>query len=96
MSGYSQGGQVVHNTANALGAATMAKINSIVIFGDPESQTNVTGGQGKTLVICHPDDNVCSDGDFILPAHLTYGFDSPQAGEFVAKMAGVATPAGRK
>lgn len=35
MSGYSQGGQVVHNSANALGPNIMAKINSVVIFGDP-------------------------------------------------------------
>ena len=88
MSGYSQGGQVVHNTAKAMEAATMAKINSVVIFGDPQSQTPVTGAENKTLVICHSDDNICSNGDLILPAHLTYGFDSPQAGQYVAKMAG--------
>ncbi|KAH9209030.1 putative cutinase [Leptodontidium sp. 2 PMI_412] len=88
MSGYSQGGQVVHNTAKAMGAATMARINSVVIFGDPQSQTPVTGAENKTLVICHSDDNICSNGDLILPAHLTYGFDSPQAGQYVAKMAG--------
>ncbi|KAH8880115.1 putative cutinase [Thozetella sp. PMI_491] len=88
LGGYSQGGQVVHNTANTVGAAGMASVNSVVIFGDPKSQTPVTGAESKTLVICHPDDNICTNGDLILPAHLTYGFDSPQAGAFVAKMVG--------
>ncbi len=35
MSGYSQGGQLVHNAAKLLPAATMAKVSSVVIFGDP-------------------------------------------------------------
>jgi len=35
MSGYSQGGQLVHNAAAMLPAATMAKVSSVVIFGDP-------------------------------------------------------------
>lgn len=35
MSGYSQGGQLVHNAAALLPAATMAKVSSVVIFGDP-------------------------------------------------------------
>lgn len=35
MSGYSQGGQLVHNAAKILPASTMAKVNSVVIFGDP-------------------------------------------------------------
>jgi len=35
MSGYSQGGQLVHNAAALLPASTMAKVSSVVIFGDP-------------------------------------------------------------
>lgn len=35
MSGYSQGGQLVHKAAAMLPAATMGMVNSIVIFGDP-------------------------------------------------------------
>jgi poly(3-hydroxyalkanoate) synthetase len=35
MSGYSQGGQLVHNAAKLLPASTMAKVSSVVIFGDP-------------------------------------------------------------
>jgi hypothetical protein len=39
MSGYSQGGQLVHNAAKILPASTMAKVNSVVIFGDPGKQS---------------------------------------------------------
>lgn len=35
MSGYSQGGQLVHNAAKLLPASTMAQVSSVVIFGDP-------------------------------------------------------------
>jgi len=71
----------------------MAQVNSVVIFGDPQSQTPVIGAETKTLVICHDGDNICTNGDLILPAHLTYGFDSPKAGAFVAQMAGGAAAA---
>ncbi|TGO64414.1 hypothetical protein BCON_0007g00640 [Botryotinia convoluta] len=37
ISGYSQGGQLVHNAAKLLPADTTAKISSAVIFGDPGS-----------------------------------------------------------
>lgn len=35
VSGYSQGGQLVHNAAKLLPAATMEAVSSVVIFGDP-------------------------------------------------------------
>jgi predicted esterase len=35
MSGYSQGGQLVHNATKLLPASTMAAVSSVVIFGDP-------------------------------------------------------------
>jgi cutinase len=37
MSGYSQGGQLVHNAAKMLPAATTAKVAGVVIFGDPST-----------------------------------------------------------
>lgn len=37
MSGYSQGGQLVHNAAKLLPAETMKAVSSVVIFGDPGS-----------------------------------------------------------
>lgn len=35
LSGYSQGGQLVHNAAKLLPAETMGAVSSVVIFGDP-------------------------------------------------------------
>lgn len=35
VSGYSQGGQLVHNAAKLLPAETMKAVSSVVIFGDP-------------------------------------------------------------
>lgn len=58
----------------------------MVTFGDPRNQTQITGGKGKTLVICLPDDSVCNDG-FIDVAHLTYGSEAPGAAEFVLQQA---------
>lgn len=39
MSGYSQGGQLVHNAAKLLPAETMAAVSAVVIFGDPSTCT---------------------------------------------------------
>lgn len=90
MSGYSQGGQVVHNAAKAVGAAGMAKVSSAVIFGDPFSKTPVPNADpANTLVICHNGDNICDNGVLILPEHLTYGLDAPQAAAFIVQKAGL-------
>jgi len=88
MSGYSQGGQLVHNAAKILGS-TMNKVSSVVIFGDPLNGNAVAGAPaGKTLVICHNGDNICDHGDLILVPHLTYGNDAEQAAAFVISNAG--------
>lgn len=39
MSGYSQGGQVVHNAAKLMPSSAMSALSSIVIFGDPGKLT---------------------------------------------------------
>lgn len=87
MSGYSQGALVVRSTADSLPAETMSKVNSIVTFGDPRNQAPITGGEGKTMVICLADDSVCNGG-FINVAHLTYGSEADAAAQFVAQQAG--------
>jgi len=71
----------------------MAQVNSVVIFGDPFSKTPVPGAESKTLVICHNGDNICDNGALILPPHLTYGLDTPQAAAFIAQMAGLSPAA---
>lgn len=40
MAGYSQGGQLVHNAAEMLPAATASKVAAAVIFGDPGMHTD--------------------------------------------------------
>ncbi|TGO83989.1 hypothetical protein BPOR_0566g00100 [Botrytis porri] len=92
-SGYSQGGQVVHNALALLPAATVKWISSVVIFGDPEKMLihrRTDKGQAipnmdasKVDTICHTGDNICEAGDIILPAHLTYGEDATAAAAFV-------------
>lgn len=42
MSGYSQGGQLVHKAAASLPAATMARVSCVVIFGDPSEYTQLS------------------------------------------------------
>jgi hypothetical protein len=84
MAGYSQGGQLVHNAAALLPAATTAQISSVVIFGDPDNGEAVQGvSASRTLVICHDGDNICEHGDLILLEHLTYAEDAGTAATFV-------------
>lgn len=82
MSGYSQGALVVRSTADAVPAQTMARVDSVVTFGDPGDQAPITGAEGKTLVICREDDAVC-DGGFINIDHLNYGANVSTAAQFV-------------
>ncbi|KAH7093019.1 cutinase [Paraphoma chrysanthemicola] len=88
MSGYSQGALVVRSTAASLPAATMAKVNSVVTFGDPGNPGPITGAQDKTLIICHENDAVCQGG-FITVDHLTYADDASTAAAFVLQKAGI-------
>ncbi|KAK8042393.1 BccutA, partial [Apiospora phragmitis] len=84
MSGYSQGGQLVHNAAKLLPASTMAAVNSVVIFGDPYSTFPVQGASpSKVLIVCHPGDDICIDGDLILLPHLTYLTDANAAATYI-------------
>ncbi|KAF5392716.1 hypothetical protein D9757_001043 [Collybiopsis confluens] len=84
-SGYSQGGQLVHNSANLLSSAVRARINAVAIFGDPDDGQSVTGVSSSNLdVICHVGDNICQGGDLVLPPHLDYQMDTPAAAAFIA------------
>jgi len=82
--GYSQGGQLVHNSAKQLSANVASRINAVVIFGDPDNGQAVSGiSSDKVKVICHTGDNICAGGDLILPPHLTYGEDATSAAQFI-------------
>ncbi|KAJ6560428.1 cutinase, partial [Mycena capillaripes] len=83
--GYSQGGQLVHNSAKQLSADVLQRINAAVIFGDPDDGQAVAGiDAANTKVICHTGDDICLHGDLILAPHLTYGQDAGSAAAFIA------------
>ncbi|KAF8214052.1 carbohydrate esterase family 5 protein [Mycena galopus ATCC 62051] len=92
--GYSQGGQLVHNSAKQLSPAVSSRINAALIFasslahrskGDPDNGTAVAGiDAANTKVICHTGDDICAHGDLILEPHLTYGGDAATAAAFIA------------
>ncbi|KAJ7439222.1 cutinase [Mycena latifolia] len=83
--GYSQGGQLVHNSAKQLSSAVAARISAVVIFGDPDNGQAVQGvSSSKVDVICHIGDDICLGGDLVLLPHLTYGADTPAAAAFIA------------
>lgn len=83
-SGYSQGGQIVHNAAKLLPTAVANWISSVVIFGDPDSSQPVTGVSATdTDIICHAGDDICINGDLVLPPHLTYAVNAASAAAFV-------------
>jgi len=83
-SGYSQGGQIVHNAAAQLPVNVGQWISSAVIFGDPDNGTAVANvPASKTDVYCHQGDNICVNGDFVLPAHLTYAENVQAAAQFI-------------
>ncbi|KAG8160745.1 hypothetical protein KVR01_009009 [Diaporthe batatas] len=88
LSGYSQGGQLVHNAAKLLPADTMKAVSSVVIFGDPDSSQSVENvDSDKVLVICHKGDDICQFGDLVKLEHLTYAQDADTAADFVVSKA---------
>ncbi|KAF8864885.1 putative cutinase [Acephala macrosclerotiorum] len=84
-SGYSQGGQIVHNAIGLLPADVASWISKVVIFGDPDDGVALPNvASSKVDVYCHTGDNICVNGDLILLPHLTYAEDAAAAAAFVA------------
>lgn len=84
MAGYSQGGEIVHKAATLLAPATISRVSSVVIFGDPIYPQAVAGiPASRQLVVCHDTDDICAGGDAILLSHLTYATDVDRAADFV-------------
>ncbi|TVY18302.1 Cutinase [Lachnellula arida] len=82
-SGYSQGCQIVHNAAAKLPAATASWISKVVVFGDPDNGTAIANvDSSKVKTFCSVGDDICVDGDFILPPHLLYAEDAEAAATF--------------
>ncbi|KAK2030800.1 cutinase [Colletotrichum zoysiae] len=85
LSGYSQGGQLVHKTASKLTAAQSARISAVLILGDPmDGQPVGTIPASKVKVICHAGDNICKGGIIITSDHTNYEQDAVSAASFVA------------
>ncbi|QKX56318.1 uncharacterized protein TRUGW13939_03419 [Talaromyces rugulosus] len=88
VAGYSQGCQIVHNAIAKLAATTTTWISSVLLFGDPddgELLPNIPAS--KTFTACHDGDDICKNGLFILPAHLTYAENVTEAAQFAADVA---------
>lgn len=87
MSGYSQGGQLVHNAAKLLPADVMSKVAGAVIFGDPDDGQPVQGlSAADTKIICHEGDAICEGQALVLPPHLTYSMNAGEAAAFAASL----------
>ncbi|KUJ23206.1 carbohydrate esterase family 5 protein, partial [Mollisia scopiformis] len=85
-SGYSQGGQIIHNAIGELPADVASWISKVVIFGDPETddgQALPNVDASKVDTYCHVGDDICLNGDLILPPHLTYAENAAAAAAFV-------------
>lgn len=91
VSGYSQGGMVVHNAFSAQGL-TSKQVAAAVIFGDPMNGQAVGDlSSSKTKEYCASGDAVCDgSGTFaITSAHMTYGNDADNAADWVIKTLGL-------
>ncbi|CAN8103429.1 unnamed protein product [Discula destructiva] len=84
MSGYSQGGQLVHNAAEQLPADVTAQVAGAVIFGDPDNGEAVQGiAAAQTLVVCNNGDLICEQQAIVRLPHLIYSQDAETAADFV-------------
>ncbi|KAJ8085215.1 hypothetical protein PM082_004009 [Marasmius tenuissimus] len=82
--GYSQGAQLVHNSAKMLTSAVTSRVNAVVTFGDPFQNEPVGNIPSSNVrVVCHTGDNICEGGNLVLAPHLTYQRDVPSAADFI-------------
>ncbi|KAF7344951.1 Cutinase [Mycena venus] len=64
--GYSQGAQLVHNSARLLSPEVLLRIKAIVTFGDPDKGESVHGVPASDIdIICHSGDVVCDGSDIL-------------------------------
>ncbi|KAL0069481.1 hypothetical protein AAF712_003516 [Marasmius tenuissimus] len=69
--GYSQGAQLVHNSAKMLTSAVTSRVNAVVTFGDPFQNEPVGNIPSSNVrVVCHTGDNICEGGNLVLAPHL--------------------------
>lgn len=63
----------------------MSKVSAVVVFGDPLSRKPLNNiDASKVRIVCHEGDDICAQGVFILPQHLTYAIDAASSADFIA------------
>ncbi|ORY19777.1 cutinase-domain-containing protein [Clohesyomyces aquaticus] len=78
LSGYSQGGMVVHNAFSAQGL-TAAQVSGAVLFGDPFLKQKVGDlSSANVKQFCASGDPVCGGGANFM-AHISYGSNANEA-----------------
>ena len=91
VSGYSQGGMVVHNAfKNGLSAS---KVAGAVLFGDPLKRSPVGDlPVAKVKQFCGASDSICGGGGDggATGGHLSYGSSADAAAGFAIQAAGLA------
>ncbi|TPX49149.1 hypothetical protein SeLEV6574_g01658 [Synchytrium endobioticum] len=93
LSGYSQGGQVLHLATDMMSPKVADKITAVVLFGDAKGKTTPVPRipADKVLSMCNAGDNICENPmlPMITMAHLTYGTGVDEAAAFVKRKAGI-------
>lgn len=90
VSGYSQGGSVVHNAFSAQGLSSK-QVAGAVVFGDPLLR-NAIGNLPTRAVkeFCAAGDAVCERGTGVITsAHLSYGQNVDEAAAFMMSVVGM-------
>lgn len=91
LSGYSQGGMVVHNAfSNGVSASNVA---GAVMFGDPLKRQAISGlSADKIKQFCGTSDMICGGGGDggASGSHLSYGSVADSAATFAIQAAGLA------
>jgi len=91
VSGYSQGGMVVHNAFSSQGLSS-AQVSAAILFGDPFNGQAVGNlSSGKVDEFCADGDDVCNgSGSYtITQAHLSYGSNADAAADFIISALGL-------
>lgn len=90
VSGYSQGGMVVHNAFSAQGL-TSTQVAAAVLFGDPLNGRAVGNlPAARTKQYCASGDSICEGGGFgITSAHISYGNNADAAADWIISVTGV-------
>ncbi|KAF7373153.1 Cutinase [Mycena sanguinolenta] len=89
--GYSQGAQLVHNSAKLLPPEISGRIKAVVTFGDPDKDQKIENIPVQNDdIICHPLDAICFGSELLdiliiifLENHLDYNLDCDAAAKFI-------------